>query len=207
LSSQIHLCHECDLVHEVSQVSEGNSAHCTRCGALLFHKYGEEFATSLAFAMAGFMFFIVANMFPILSFTMRGNTKENQLIDGALTFLQTEYWMLGALVLVFSVIAPVLILCFLISVLLPLQLGLRPRFFEWQLKCLIYLRPWAMAEILLVGVMVAYVKLGDFAVVHVGISLLSIIAMVLCTLLAFATLDFHALWQRSPYRYRKMLHG
>jgi paraquat-inducible protein A len=108
---------------------------------------------------------------------------------------------------VFSVIAPVLILCFLISVLLPLQLGLRPRFFEWQLKCLIYLRPWAMAEILLVGVMVAYVKLGDFAVVHVGISLLSIIAMVLCTLLAFATLDFHALWQRSPYRYRKMLHG
>ncbi len=207
MSSQIHLCHECDLVHEVSRVDDGSSAHCLRCGALLFHKQGEEFSTSLAFAMAGFMFFIVANLFPILSFSMRGNTKENLLIDGVLTFLQTEYWMLGALVLVFSVIAPVLILCFLISLLLPLQLGVRPRFFEWQLKALIYLRPWAMAEILLVGVMVAYVKLGDFAVVHVGISLLSIIAMVLCTLLAFATLDFHALWLRSPYRHRKIQYG
>lgn len=85
------------------------------------------------------------------------------------------------------------------KLLLPLQFGFRPRFFEWQLKCLIFLRPWAMAEILLVGVMVAYVKLGDFAVVHIGLSLLSIIAMVICTLLAFATLDFQALWRRAPF--------
>ncbi|WP_148301897.1 paraquat-inducible protein A [Sneathiella glossodoripedis] len=199
MKAKIHLCHECDLVHKNTDLVHGSSAHCSRCGALLYQKQGSEFSVPLAFSIAGFMFFVLANMFPILSFSMRGNTKQNQLIDGVLIFLQTDYWMLGALVLLLSVIAPVLILCFLISLLLPLQFGFRPRFFEWQLKCLIFLRPWAMAEILLVGVMVAYVKLGDFAVVHIGLSLLSIIAMVICTLLAFATLDFQALWRRAPF--------
>ena len=196
MAAHLSLCHECDLLHEIPKIDVGKSAHCSRCGALLFHKQSEGITASLALALAGLVFFLLANFFPILSFSLRGNTKYNQLIDGAITFLQTDYWPLGIVVLVFSVITPFLVLCFLLSILIPLQLGVRPRLLEWQLRTLVFLRPWAMAEILLVGVMVAYVKLGDFAVVHVGISLVSIMAMVLTTLMAFALLDFHSLWER-----------
>lgn len=199
MDTHLSLCHECDLLHENPDITVGKSAHCSRCGALLFHKQDDGFTRSLAFTVAGLVFFVLANLFPILSFSMRGNTKYNQLIDGALTFLETDYWPLGIIVLVFSVIAPFLVLCFLLIILVPIQLGMRPRFLKWQLRSLIWLRPWAMAEILLVGIMVAYVKLGDVAIVHVGISLASIMAMVLMTLLAFASLDFHTLWNRVSH--------
>ncbi|WP_169569708.1 paraquat-inducible protein A [Sneathiella limimaris] len=196
LKSKLILCPECDLIHQASKIDREHSAICARCGAVLYRERGYHVDRSLAFAIAGLVSFFVANSFPILRFHMQGNEQVNILIDGVIRFMQTDYWPLGVLVLFVSVVAPFLILSFLVSLLLPLRIGLVPKFARWQVRSLILLKPWAMAEILIVGIMVAYVKLGDFAIVDVGVSLGGIVAMVLATVLAFANLDFQVLWSR-----------
>ncbi|MBL4667056.1 MAG: paraquat-inducible protein A [Sneathiella sp.] len=189
-------CPECDLLHEDMEISHGHSSYCRRCGAVLFRGQKNSLDKTLAFAISGLVFFGLANIFPILIFKMNGNMEANQLVDGALEFLNSGYWPLGVLVLFASVIAPFLVLCLLVSILLPLKFHHLPIFPEFQIRTLLTLRPWAMAEIFVIGIMVAFVKLRDFADVAIGGSLVGVICMVLAMVLAFMSLDRRKLWQR-----------
>ncbi|MEP3246457.1 MAG: paraquat-inducible protein A [Sneathiella sp.] len=163
---------------------------------MLFRQQRNSLNRSLAFAFTGIVFFLLANLFPILIFEMNGNIQANRLIDGSIEFLNSSYWALGILVLISSVLAPLLVLMFLVSILLPLQLGKIPPAVEMQIRMLEHLRPWAMAEIFVLGIMVAFVKLGDFADVGVGFSLFAFVSMVLATVAAYMTLDRKVLWAR-----------
>jgi len=189
-------CLECDLLHEVADMHSGEVGFCRRCGAPLFRKQDNSLDRSLVFALTGLIFFILANFFPILEFELNGNIQSNRLIDGSIEFLKGGYGLLGLLVLFSSVVAPLLVLSFLISILLPLKFHRRPLFAENQIRILVHLRPWAMAEIFVIGVMVAFVKLGDFADVSIGISLFAFVLTVFATLLAYTTLDMKDLWYR-----------
>jgi len=189
-------CPECDLLHENQKIKTGHSSYCRRCGAILFRGQKDSLDRTLAYACTGLVFFLLANISPILVFKMRGNLSANQLVDGALAFLSSGYWPLGILVLFASVIAPLMVLCFLVSILLPLKYHRLPIFPEWQIRTLLALRPWAMAEIFVIGIMVAFVKLRDFADVGIGGSLVGIICMVSAMVLAFLSLDHRELWKR-----------
>ncbi|TNE41129.1 MAG: paraquat-inducible protein A [Alphaproteobacteria bacterium] len=189
-------CPECDLVHTVSAIREGEQGRCIRCGALLYVRHRNSLDRALAFAISALMFFILSNMFPLLTFEMDGRTQSNRLIDGAIAFWNGGYWELGVVVFIFSVAAPLLVLLLLVMLLLPLRLGHMPPGPHWQIRLFVQLRPWAMSEIFILGIIVAFVKLNDFADVSIGLSLIAFVLMVAGTVLAYLTLDEEAVWQR-----------
>ncbi|MEX1035942.1 MAG: paraquat-inducible protein A [Sneathiella sp.] len=189
-------CPECDLVHAVPSIREGEQGHCIRCGALLYVRHKNSLDRALAFALTGLMFFILANMFPLLTFEMEGQSQSNRLIDGAIAFWNAGYWELGIVVFVSSVVAPLMVLLVLITLLLPMRLNRVPPSPQFQIRILNHLRPWAMSEIFILGIIVAFVKLQDFADVSVGLSLFAFVLMVAATVMAYLTLDENALWSR-----------
>ena len=151
---------------------------------------------ALAFALTGLLFFILANMFPLLIFEMDGQSQSNRLIDGAIAFWNAGYWELGIVVFISSVMAPLMVLLILITLLLPMRFGRVPLRPQLQVRTLTHLRPWAMSEIFILGIIVAFVKLSDFADVSVGLSLFAFVLMVASTVMAYLTLDDSALWNR-----------
>ncbi|MFT6558881.1 paraquat-inducible protein A [Sneathiella sp.] len=189
-------CPECDLLHTTPVLDSGDIGRCCRCDAILFRHQLNGLNRPLAFAATGLIFFFLANLFPILIFEMNGNMQVNRLIDGAVEFLDSSYWMLGILVLISSALAPLLVLLFLIGILLPLKLGVAPLWPETQIRMLEHVRPWAMAEIFVLGIMVAFVKLGDFAEVNIGLSMIAFMCMVATTVMAYISLDQDILWER-----------
>ncbi len=189
-------CLECDLLHDVTEMRPGDVGFCSRCGATLYQKQRNSLDRALAFAVCGLICFVLANAFPLMTFEMSGNLQSNRLIDGSVEFLQGGYGLLGLIVLFSSVVAPLLVLVFLVSILLPLKLHKAPLFAEMQIRLLVHIRPWAMAEIFVIGLIVAYVKLKDYADVDLGISLFAFVSMVFATVLAYSTLDMKDLWYR-----------
>lgn len=135
-------------------------------------------------------------MFPLLTFEMDGRSQSNLLIDGSIAFWDAGYWELGVVVFISSVVAPLLVLLVLITLLLPLRFGRFPPNPQLQIRVLTHLRPWAMSEIFILGIIVAFVKLSDFADVSVGPSLFAFVLMVAATVMAYLTLDEAALWTR-----------
>jgi paraquat-inducible protein A len=189
-------CPECDLVHAISEIKEGEQGRCIRCGALLFVRHRNSLDRALAFSLTGLLFFILANMFPLLTFELDGRSQSNRLIDGAIAFLNAGYWELGVVVFVFSVLAPMMVLLVLIALLLPLRLNRLPISPQFQIRMLTLIRPWAMSEIFILGIIVAFVKLSDFAEMSIGLSLFAFVLMVGATVMAYLTLDDEALWAR-----------
>ena len=58
------------------------------------------------------------------------------------------------------------------------------------------LQPWAMMEVYLLGVIVAYVKLQDLATVHLGVALYAFVGTIILMAAADARFEPHAIWRR-----------
>lgn len=193
--SEYIACHECDLIHKIVMLAHGQSAKCTRCGAVLYRQKRDSIDRSLNFTVAGLILFGLSNAFPFMTIEIEGRRQQNSLISGAVEFWQSGFEFLAALVFVMSVLLPLVTLLGMLHVLLPIRLNRRP----WRLapifRILVTMRPWAMMEVYMLGVLVALVKLADFATVIPGISLYSFVALIIVTAAASAALDPRIVWE------------
>jgi paraquat-inducible protein A len=58
------------------------------------------------------------------------------------------------------------------------------------------LHPWAMTEVYLLGLIVAWVKLRDLATIELGVALLALVGLILVMLWAESVLEPHEVWER-----------
>jgi paraquat-inducible protein A len=58
-----------------------------------------------------------------------------------------------------------------------------------------HLRPWAMAEVFLVGVVVALVKIGGMATVALGPAFWAMAGLVILVVIESSSLDEWSIWQ------------
>ena len=189
-------CHECDLVHRVPEVSGTHTAKCTRCGATLYQARAGGLERTLALTVTGLILFVLANSFPLMTFTMAGRSQENSLISGAVEFWNAGFPDLAVLVFATSVALPLVSLLSMAYVLLPLEMGARSWHAAPVFRLAAVLRPWAMMEVFMLGVFVAVVKLADFAELSMGPGIYCFSALIVITAAAAWMLDPHDVWRR-----------
>lgn len=187
-------CPECDLMHQAPPEPSREEFLCSRCGAVLQEGHAGNLDTPLAFALAALVFFGLANLFPLLSMNLHGQVKEATL-PGCVRLLATQGWpWLAAIVVTTVEVAPLAYLGGLVHVLLRARAGRvgrsSARMFRWVQE----LPGWAMAEVFILGILVAYVKLAKMAPVAPGISLFALGLFVLAVAAAEASLDPRAVW-------------
>jgi paraquat-inducible protein A len=194
-ASRLMECHECGLRHDVPVLPDGTAARCSRCGATL-HKFR---ATSLdhafAYTCAGLVFFLMANFLPFISLEISGRIQAASLVTGVVTLYQQGLWELAAVVALTMFVAPGLRLGTLALVLGGLRLKRPPRWLPRLYRWAELLGPWAMMEVYLLGVFVAYVKLIDLATVDIGPGLYSVGALMLAIIAAGTSLDNQTVWR------------
>jgi len=195
-SSVIVLCHECDLAHEVQALPNGHKAHCQRCGAHLYHAETDDVDVPLAWAFGGLVLFFVANYFPFMTFKMEGREQVNNLVSGAIEFWNAGYWELASLVFFVSTLLPLLSLLLLVYLLLPLKFEKASWKGPLALRVILALRPWAMMEVYMLGVLVAIVKLTDFADIVLGYGFYAFIILIFAVTFANVSLKPDVLWAR-----------
>jgi paraquat-inducible protein A len=81
-------------------------------------------------------------------------------------------------------------------VLLPLRLNRRPWGLARVFRAVEIMHPWAMMEVFLLGVVVAYVKLSDLARLELGIALFAFVALILVMIAAEVALEPREVWDR-----------
>ena len=194
--TNVVLCHECDLPHAVVPLTRGLRALCSRCGAALYGASKDDLDRPLAFAAAGMILFLLANYFPFMTFEMEGREQTNNLISGTIEFWMAGYQELSVLVFLVSICLPFVSLALMLYVLTGLRLGLRPPMAAEALRAIFLLRPWAMMEVYMLGVIVAIVKLSDFADITLGHGFYAFTVLILAVSAANASLHADKLWPR-----------
>ncbi|HFQ81164.1 MAG TPA: paraquat-inducible protein A [Desulfobacterales bacterium] len=193
-------CHDCDLLFRARPLRNGERAACPRCGAVLYHQRPQAINRALIYSLTSLIFFGLANIFPFMTFQMQGREQVTFLTSGGFELLQQGFWGLGVLVLSVGVLLPFLRIIGTLYVLIPLEFNIEAWKAKETFKFIEAITPWAMMEVLMLGVIVAYVKLIDITTIVLGASLYSFAALIFFMTLSAAALEPLEVWERLEQR-------
>ena len=175
---------------------EGERVICPRCATRLFSRRPNFVHRASALVLAASFFFVLANAFPFL--TLQADYRQSDmLLAGSVSGLEAQgFSVLAAMVAVFTLAAPALLIGASLYVLVPL---LQERRLPWALHvCRIIheARRWNMVEVFLLGVLVSLLKLGKLATLTLGTSFWAFVGLIVCLTAALAAIDHLELWEK-----------
>jgi paraquat-inducible protein A len=194
-AARLRECPDCGLFLRLPPLPRGAVARCPRCQAVLRRRRIDPAGRALALALTGLLLFVLALSEPFIAVQVRGLGRVTSLVSGPVALEQQGFWPLAIAVLATTLLAPLARLLGLAYVLGALQLRRPPRHLYAVFRAVEWLGPWAMLEVFLLGVFVAYTRLVAIAQVEVGVAVYALGGLSLATAAADAALDHEALWQ------------
>jgi paraquat-inducible protein A len=142
---------------------------------------------------------VVANAVPMLSLTIVGRETSTTVLGGAVHLWDDGSAIVGILVLFTAVIAPALQIGFMLAIVLGAIRQRPPRWVGPLLRYQPTTRIWSMIEVMMLGVLVALVKIADYATVIPGIALF-VLGMLIFLLAGMqASFDSREVWGRIQW--------
>jgi paraquat-inducible protein A len=188
-------CHGCDLLVDVSGLTDGNTADCPRCGGFLTRFRSDAYERVAASAVAAMICLVLASSFPFLSFAAKGLESVMTLRSTPASLWQNGMPEVAVLVAAFIIFIPAVILALLALIAFPLARGQ----YRWWLRpaahLMFMIQGWAMVEVFIIGVIVSLVKIAAMATVILGVSFWAYAAFAILFTFAVASLDRFQCWE------------
>jgi paraquat-inducible protein A len=192
-------CRHCDLLQRVPDLAPGESARCLRCGEELRRRRVDSLNRTLALTLAAAILFIVANLIPMLGIRVVGRATATTVLGGVAHLWEHGLLTVAALVLLTAVVAPALQIGFTLAIVVE-ALRENPR--RWVAALLRNYRiaqTWSMVEVMLLGVLVALVKITDYATVIPGVALFMLGALVVMLSAMQVVFDPQEVWRKIEW--------
>ncbi|PCE32222.1 paraquat-inducible protein A [Burkholderia ubonensis] len=190
------VCHECDLLQRDAPVAPGCALRCRRCRAELYRNRLDSLERALAFAAASGVLFVISNLYPIVGLSVGGTLVETTLAGAVRVLYADGIWPLAGLVFATTILMPLTQIAGMLWLLVPLRMNRVPAGAARVFRICHLAAPWGMTEVLILGLLVALVKLAHIASVVTGVALYSFGALMLVLAAAGAAFDAHELWSR-----------
>ncbi len=153
----------------------------------------------LALTLAATILFIVANTSALMNLSVVGRTASTTIAGGAYQmFLQGEQ-ITAVLVAFCAVIAPGGYLLFMLTLLLAARRSPAPFWVGEMLRWVNHFQVWSMLEVMLLGILVALIKIAELATVDAGIGLFAVGALVLLIPAIMVNFNDRDVWQRTEW--------
>jgi len=192
-------CPHCDLLQRLPELAPGASARCPRCDKELWRRREDSINRTLALTLAAALLYIVANSVPMLGLTIVGRAASTTVIGGAEHLWQNGQQMVAVLVLLTAVLAPALQIGFMLAIVLGAHRERPPRWVGTLLRHHPTTRTWSMIEVMMLGVLVALIKIADYATVIPGIALFVLWVLVFLLAAMQSNFDSREVWERIQW--------
>ena len=192
-------CPDCDLLQHIPELEPGGKARCSRCGYTLAARSTDPLDRPLALTLTAAIVFLVANLAPLMGLSVVGRSASTTIVQGAY-----EMWVQGetitAVIVAFcAVIAPGGYILFMLTVLLAVRRPPAPHWIGEMLRWADSMQPWSMNEVMLLGILVALIKIAELATVDPGIGLYGVGTLVMLLAAIMATFDQREVWKRVEW--------
>ena len=175
-------CPVCDALHQMAEVPDGGQARCRRCHAVLMAPRAGAMTQIVMLAATALVLMVAAVFFPFLELRAGTFVQRSSVFDAVLAFSDGLLVPLSFAVAALIVVLPALRLSAILYTIGPMMIGHAPMPKAAQaFRLAEALKPWSMAEIFIVGVAVALVKVAGLAAVSMGPAFWAFVALVLIT--------------------------
>ena len=164
-------CHHCGAAYQRPVLEPGQWAQCERCDNVL-----ETYSTFtpgawLAVIVAALLCFALANVYPIATLLISGQSQAASFFDAIIITWQAGYPEVAVVAFAAGFLLPFVQLLLLLWVFFSLSLGRLPLRFEELISLIDLLKPWCMVPVFLMGILVSVVKLVGLASLVAGVGL------------------------------------
>jgi paraquat-inducible protein A len=192
-------CPHCDLLQRLPQAAPGASVRCPRCDKELWRHREDSLDRTLALALAAAVLYAVANSVPMLGLTAAGHQAATTVVGGAVQLWQDGQELVALLVLFAAVVAPALQIGSLLAITLAARREHPPAWVGTLLRHHPFTRIWSMLEVMLIGVLVALIKIADYATVDPGLALFAVGGLVILLPAMQSSFDPRDVWNRVEW--------
>ena len=192
-------CPDCDLLQKIPDLPPGGKARCSRCACTVATRMSEPIDLPLALTVTAAIVFVITNTSSLMSLSAVGRFASTTIIGGAY-----DMWFLGegitAVIVAFcAVIAPAGYLLFMLTILLAVRRPPAPQWVGEMLRGAEFMQNWSMNEVMLLGILVALIKIAELAEVEAGVGMYGMGALVILFPAIMATFDPDEIWQRVEW--------
>jgi paraquat-inducible protein A len=188
-------CRNCGLMQIQPPVERREIVTCTRCNTQLEHSAGKSLDATLACSAAIVLLLIPAWTAPFLTTSALGASRTSFLPMSVSVVWRDGSPFLALAVFLFVLMFPLIRFGALTAVLLALRLRRQPAWLTPAFRLCNALQVWAMLDVFLLGLMVAYFRLRSSLFVSLGAGAVCFILAGLLSLVARATLDKAQVWR------------
>jgi paraquat-inducible protein A len=186
-------CPDCGTHQELPPLASGDVLSCITCRSPLERRFGQSLPVALCCSAATLLLLLPANFATFLTTEAFGVSRHSYLASTASSILAWPW--LALVIFLFVVVFPLVRFGLLTLVLGELYLGRRRHWhgpaFRWANE----LETWAMIDVFLLALVVAYVRLQAAIAVHLEVGAMALIAAAVLSLFTRATLDKATVWQ------------
>jgi len=184
------LCHTC------GQACPLGTHECPRCDSVVHRRKPESLGRTWAFLIASLIFYIPANLLPVMFTNMFGSGSENTIMSGVMEFWSSGSWDIALLIFIASVAVPCLKFAVLGTLLITCQ-----RRSQWAMRersklyrLIEIIGYWSMLDVLVVALVAALVQFRSLSSIEPRLGILFFGLVVVLTMLAAMSFDPRLIW-------------
>lgn len=206
-TSDVVACPDCDKLLEKQNIPGGKVVHCPRCGSLLHTTVHNSLQKAIALSFAGLVIYIPAVTLSIMTFTVAGLKGSGSVVDAMLSLFEGNYYFVGLMVLLVSLVFPLLKLGLLFLSAVSIAAGRVSKNVVAMFRLYNHLSEWGMVEVYMLGILVSIIKMYSMATIHYDIGFFCFISLVILTIWSSTVVDDYRYWILIEQQQKKDDHG
>ena len=194
-------CDLCRLVREGSAAQGGAAIACTRCGSEVRARKPDSIVRTGAFLLAALVFYIPANVLPVMYTRLLGSEAQSTILEGVVEFWRSGSWDIAVLIFTASVAVPCTKFLAIGLLLWDQKFPIGSRAGKTRLLKLVeHIGYWSMLDVLVVALVTALIQFRALGVAEPRPGIVFFGAVVVLTMLAAMSFDSRLAWQRQVQR-------
>ena len=188
------ICKKCHTLHKRVPLSHNKKAFCSNCDILLYKNTPNRLDKTLALVLTATISLFVAFKFTIITIDIQGLEKSLTLYSLFMVILEQQQYIVGVMFIFLIVIFPITIIFSMLIILILMKLKKGSHIVQRLLILLAHVRPWSMVDIFFISLLVAMVKLFDYAYIELGVSFIALIFTLILDIIITKKISFNELW-------------
>jgi paraquat-inducible protein A len=169
---------------------------CRICRRKLHLRHPQSLQRTLAIVFTAMLFYIPANLYPIMNTTLFGSAEGATILGGVILFFDMGSYFVAIVIFIASVIIPIskmiaiLWLCYSAST----KRDIKQQELTRMYQVTEFIGKWSMIDVFVVAILVALVQITGIMSIHPGIAAQAFAAVVILTMVSAQQFDIRLIW-------------
>lgn len=171
---------------------------CDRCGTHLHVRDTRSLDMTMALLITAALFYIPANIFPIMINEQFGVQTPSTIMGGVLLFIKHESYLVAVVIFSASIVIPMAKMAALCWLCYRVKYGGNMKYHELTrlYRVVEFIGKWSMVDVFVVSVLVGLVQIGALVSIIPDVAIMAFMGVVIFTMFAAHAFDPRLIWDK-----------